>query len=52
MKILLIEDEARILSFLARGLTPDDCFSDAFKLVPHLAKQAESADLVKLGGAP
>ena len=36
----------------ARGLTPDDCFSDAFKLVPHLAKQAESADLVKLGGAP
>jgi CDP-4-dehydro-6-deoxyglucose reductase, E3 len=37
-------------AFLARGLSQDDCFSDAFKLVPHLRTAAPQADLVRLGG--
>lgn len=37
-------------AFLARGLSQDDCFSDAFKLVPHLKVAAPQAELVRLGG--
>ena len=39
-------------AFMAHGLTQDDCFSDAFKLVPHLKTAAPEADMVRLGGAP
>jgi NAD(P)H-flavin reductase/quinol-cytochrome oxidoreductase complex cytochrome b subunit len=41
--------EAAHPAFMARGLTQDDCFSDAFKLAPQV--RAREADLVKLGGA-
>ncbi len=37
-------------AFMAHGLTQDDCFSDAFKLVPHLKTAAPHADMVRLGG--
>ncbi|MGQ0522501.1 MAG: cytochrome b N-terminal domain-containing protein [Betaproteobacteria bacterium] len=37
-------------AFLARGLKQDDCFSDAFKLVPHLKAATAQADMVRLGG--
>ncbi|OGA52491.1 MAG: hypothetical protein A3G24_28775 [Betaproteobacteria bacterium RIFCSPLOWO2_12_FULL_62_13] len=37
-------------AFLARGLTQDDCFSDAFKLVPHLKTATPQAEMVRLGG--
>ena len=37
-------------AFLARGLKQDDCFSDAFKLVPHLKTAMPQADMVRLGG--
>jgi len=43
--------EAAHPAFVARGLTQDDCFSDAFKLSPQLARRSPEADLVKLGGA-
>ena len=43
--------EAAHPAFVARGLTQDDCFSDAFRLVAHRPKQAVEADLVKLGGS-
>ncbi len=43
--------EAAHPAFMAHGMTQDDCFSDAFKLTPHLARKAGAADLVKLGGA-
>lgn len=36
--------------FLTRGLKQDDCFSDAFKLVPHLKTMTSQADMVRLGG--
>ena len=39
-------------AFMAHGLTQDDCFSDAFKLVPHLKTATLQADMVRLGGAP
>jgi hypothetical protein len=42
--------EAAHPAFLARGLTQDDCFSDAFRLAPHLARRVADADLVQLGG--
>jgi NAD(P)H-flavin reductase len=42
--------EAAHPAFTARGLSEDDCFSDAFRLQPHLARAAREADLVKLGG--
>jgi CDP-4-dehydro-6-deoxyglucose reductase, E3 len=42
--------EAAHPAFAARGLTQDDCFSDAFRLVPHRAQRVEDADLVQLGG--
>ncbi|HYQ98490.1 MAG TPA: CDP-6-deoxy-delta-3,4-glucoseen reductase [Casimicrobiaceae bacterium] len=43
--------EAAHPAFRARGLQQDDCFSDAFRLAPHLARKAAVADMVKLGGA-
>ncbi|MBI2311697.1 MAG: cytochrome b N-terminal domain-containing protein [Betaproteobacteria bacterium] len=35
-------------AFLARGMTQDDCFSDAFDLAPQI--KGEKRDVVKLGG--
>jgi NAD(P)H-flavin reductase/ferredoxin len=43
--------EAAHPAFMAHGMTQDDCFSDAFKLTPHVARKAAEAELVKLGGA-
>ncbi len=43
--------EAAHPAFRAHGLQQDDCFSDAFRLAPHLARRADEADMVKLGGA-
>jgi hypothetical protein len=43
--------EAAHPAFSARGMSQDDCFSDAFRLAPHLARKTDAADLVKLGGA-
>ena len=40
--------EAVAPAFAAHGLSPDDCFSDAFHLAPRLRMPA--ADLVRLGG--
>jgi len=42
--------EAAHPAFVAKGLSPDDCFSDAFKLSPHVKLKGERADMVKLGG--
>jgi NAD(P)H-flavin reductase/ferredoxin len=42
--------EAAHPAFKAHGMRQDDCFSDAFRLAPHLARRADTADLVKLGG--
>ncbi|MFZ5558771.1 MAG: 2Fe-2S iron-sulfur cluster-binding protein [Pseudomonadota bacterium] len=41
--------EAAHPAFVARGLKPDDCFSDAFRTLRDL--RGEQADVVKLGGA-
>ena len=38
-------------AFIAQGLQQDDCFSDAFRLAPHLAHKVDDADMVRLGGA-
>ncbi|MFO1398760.1 MAG: cytochrome b N-terminal domain-containing protein [Burkholderiales bacterium] len=43
--------EAAHPAFRARGMTQDDCFSDAFHLAPHRPRSADAADMVKLGGA-
>jgi len=43
--------EAAHPAFTAKGLSPDDCFSDAFKLAPHLKLAGQAADMVKLGGS-
>ncbi len=40
--------EAAQPAFAKRGLSPDDCFSDAFKLAPRIHTQ--DADFVRLGG--
>ncbi|MGZ5100206.1 MAG: cytochrome b N-terminal domain-containing protein [Usitatibacter sp.] len=40
--------EAVAPAFVAHGLSPDDCFSDAFHLAPRM--RAPDADLVRLGG--
>ena len=41
----------RFMGWVAsQGLSPDDCFSDAFKLAPRI--HAKEADLVRLGGRP
>ena len=37
-------------AFTRPGLSPDDCFSDAFSLAPRI--HAEEADVVRLGGRP
>lgn len=37
-------------AFMAHGLKQDDCFSDAFKLAPHLKTATPQADMVRLGG--
>lgn len=42
--------EAVAPAFVAAGLSPDDCFSDAFHLAPRL--QSPGAELVRLGGRP
>lgn len=38
-------------AFAKRGLSSDDCFSDAFHLAPQQALHGANADLVKLGGS-
>jgi NAD(P)H-flavin reductase/ferredoxin len=43
--------EAAHPAFRARGMTQDDCFSDAFHLSPHKPQRAAAADMVRLGGA-
>lgn len=43
--------EAAHPAFRAHGIQQDDCFSDAFRLAPHLAQRSSAADMVKLGGA-
>jgi CDP-4-dehydro-6-deoxyglucose reductase len=40
--------EAIAPAFAAQGLSPDDCFSDAFRLAPRV--RAPGADVVRLGG--
>lgn len=40
--------EAAQPAFAKHGLSPDDCFSDAFKLAPRIRTQ--DADFVRLGG--
>ncbi len=42
--------EAVAPAFTAHGLSPDDCFSDAFHLAPRL--RSADAELVRLGGRP
>jgi NAD(P)H-flavin reductase/quinol-cytochrome oxidoreductase complex cytochrome b subunit len=43
--------EAAHPAFRARGMDPNDCFSDAFRLSPHLARETPEEDVVRLGGA-
>jgi CDP-4-dehydro-6-deoxyglucose reductase len=43
--------EAAHPAFTAHGMNQDDCFSDAFRLAPHLARRSADADMVKLGGS-
>jgi NAD(P)H-flavin reductase/quinol-cytochrome oxidoreductase complex cytochrome b subunit len=43
--------EAAHPAFRARGMDPNDCFSDAFRLTPHLARATPAEEVVKLGGA-
>jgi len=43
--------EAAHPAFRARGLDPNDCFSDAFTLAPHLARDTPSDEVVRLGGS-
>jgi CDP-4-dehydro-6-deoxyglucose reductase, E3 len=40
--------EAVAPALAAQGLSPDDCFSDAFRLAPRM--QTATADVVRLGG--
>jgi hypothetical protein len=42
--------EAAHPAFVAKGLSPDDCFSDAFHLAPHVMRAGAAADVVRLGG--
>ena len=42
--------EAVAPAFAAQGLSPDDCFSDAFRFAPRV--QAPAAEMVRLGGRP
>jgi CDP-4-dehydro-6-deoxyglucose reductase len=43
--------EAAHPAFSARGLTQDDCFSDAFRLAPQVGRVDPTADVVRLGGS-
>ncbi|MCC6196590.1 MAG: cytochrome b N-terminal domain-containing protein [Burkholderiales bacterium] len=43
--------EAAHPAFIARGLTQDDCFSDAFRLTPQRPQRVAEAELVRLGGS-
>jgi NAD(P)H-flavin reductase/ferredoxin len=43
--------EAAHPAFRSQGMQRDDCFSDAFRLAPHLQRKTEAADMVTLGGA-
>ena len=43
--------EAAHPAFAAHGLAQDECFSDAFRLAPHVVRQAEAADMVTLAGS-
>jgi NAD(P)H-flavin reductase/ferredoxin len=36
--------------FTARGLAPDDCFSDAFRLAPQRPRETAASEMVRLGG--
>lgn len=38
-------------AFIGRGISADDCFSDAFHLSPHAPLTSSTAQMVKLGGA-
>ncbi|MEI6737457.1 MAG: cytochrome b N-terminal domain-containing protein [Pseudomonadota bacterium] len=42
--------EAAYPAFVQRGITSEDCFSDAFHLAPQRALTANDADMVRLGG--
>ncbi len=42
--------EAAHPAFTAHGMQQDDCFSDAFRLAPHVARKDAGADMVRLGG--
>ena len=43
--------EAATPAFVKRGISSDDCFSDAFHLAPQRPLGANDADLVRLGGS-
>jgi len=43
--------EAAHPAFTSHGLAQDDCFSDAFRLAPHIARKTDDADMIRLGGA-
>ncbi|MEO8102100.1 MAG: CDP-6-deoxy-delta-3,4-glucoseen reductase [Betaproteobacteria bacterium] len=43
--------EAAYPAFVQRGISSDDCFSDAFHLAPQRTLSAGAADMVKLGGS-
>jgi NAD(P)H-flavin reductase/quinol-cytochrome oxidoreductase complex cytochrome b subunit len=42
--------EAAHPAFASRGLSQEDCFSDAFRLAPHIAARTAAGDLIRLGG--
>ena len=42
--------EAAYPAFVQRGITSDDCFSDAFHLAPQRPLKSREADMVRLGG--
>lgn len=43
--------EAAYPAFVKRGISSDDCFSDAFHLAPQRPLIANDADMVRLGGS-
>ena len=43
--------EAAYPAFVKRGISSDDCFSDAFHLAPQRPLSANAAELVRLGGS-
>jgi NAD(P)H-flavin reductase/quinol-cytochrome oxidoreductase complex cytochrome b subunit len=42
--------EAAYPAFVKRGISSDDCFSDAFHLAPQRPLSSSNADMVRLGG--